>query len=65
MNEYTILYLNGITAYLSAVNDRDIEIEARLHAERNYFSCVDVKKIIDMDGNIVKNLKQKLCQILS
>ena len=58
MNEYTVLYLNGITAYISAANNKDILIEADLHAQRNEFTCLDIKKIVDTDGNIIKNLKQ-------
>lgn len=55
MNEYTVLFLNGITAYIMAEDWKDIILEAKMYAERRDF-FPNIKFIIDEDGTTIKDI---------
>jgi predicted aminopeptidase len=55
MNEYSVLYLNGINAYVTAGDFKDAILEARINASRKGFAT-NIKYIIDEDGVMIKNI---------
>lgn len=59
MNEYTINFLNGLVVHLTATDWKDAIIEAKLHAERKGYANGEIKRIIDEDGKVIKNINLK------
>ena len=56
MNEYSVLFLNGITLYVTATDWKDAIIEAKLEAQRRCFSNVQAKMIVDDEQNVISNI---------
>lgn len=58
MNEYSVVFLNGITKHIEANDWKDSIIEARIIAERNGFSP-KIKYIMDGEGVLIKNINEE------
>jgi len=58
MNEYTVLYLNGINYHFTATDWKDAILEARIHAEKAGFST-KMKCIMDEEGDSIKNIDEE------
>jgi len=56
MNEYLVLYLNGIEWNVMAEDWKDAIIEAKLNAERKGFQNKGIKRIMDEDGTSIINI---------
>lgn len=55
MNEYTVLFLNGITAYIMAEDWKDAILESITYAQRAGFQ-ENIKYMVDEDGTTIKNI---------
>ena len=58
MNEYTILFLNGITKYVTTDGWKDAILMARGIAEKQEFNS-SIKMIIDGEGESIKNINEQ------
>jgi len=58
MNEYTVLYLNGINFHFEAKDWKDAILEARTNAENKLFNT-KMKYIIDGEGECIKNIDEQ------